>query len=328
MGSLGVVLGGLLFYWALRGVDPAEVKRILRNLNPGLVVAAWFSYLASLGVRIVRWQFLLRGIAPRATLSAIGETLVAGYAVNNVLPARLGEIFRADYARRRLGIGRSSALGSIVVERLLDGIVVVGLLWFGLAWRGFGAAPAVTGPQESTAASGAAASAGALRSIAITATVLIGIAALGLLLLFRGGRWHRRLPAAVSGRIERLIEGLASWREGPKTAIVGAALGVWLCESLALWLMFRALGVTLSLGELAMLMGAATLSTLVPTAPAYLGSYQFVFVTAMGIFGLPESGGIVAATSIQVVCYGTVTVVGLLILVVRASISVREVGRR
>ncbi len=309
LGCLGVGLGAALFYLALRGVDAGEVKRIFRALQPGFIAAAWLSYVASIAVRAIRWRLLLSSIVSACGLSAVTETLVAGYAVNNLLPARLGELFRADYAKRRLQISRASALGSIVVERLLDGVVVAALLWFGLALQGLVRSHS---------------SANALWSIAVTASVLLGVVLVVILLLVRVHSWHRRLPAKLAVRIEQMIDGLASLQRGPTATIGGATCVVWALESLALWLMFRAIGQTLSPGEVCMLMGAATLSTLVPTAPAYLGSYQFVFVTAMRVFGRPESAGIVAATSIQIVFYGTVTVTGLVIMIVRASSSLRK----
>jgi uncharacterized membrane protein YbhN (UPF0104 family) len=55
-----------------------------------------------------------------------------GYAVNNLLPARLGEVFRAALAKSEFGIAGSAALGTIAVERTMDGLVFVLLLSAGL----------------------------------------------------------------------------------------------------------------------------------------------------------------------------------------------------
>ena len=50
-----------------------------------------------------------------------------GYLANNVLPARLGELVRAHYLGRRTGVSRSAILGTIVVERVVDTLVVVAI---------------------------------------------------------------------------------------------------------------------------------------------------------------------------------------------------------
>jgi uncharacterized membrane protein YbhN (UPF0104 family) len=99
--------------------------------------------------------------------------------------------------------------------------------------------------------------------------------------------------------------------------VAALSAGVWLFEIMALYLTFRALDVRLELTQALLIMGAASLSTLVPTAPGYLGSYQLVFVLAMGVFGQPAVAGVAAATTIQVFLFGTVTIAGLGLLIHR-----------
>ena len=59
---------------------------------------------------------------------------MTGFAANYILPGRVGELFRADYARRVFNMSRFTALGTIVVERVCDGVVLVCALWIGFAW--------------------------------------------------------------------------------------------------------------------------------------------------------------------------------------------------
>ena len=51
-----------------------------------------------------------------------------------MLPGRVGELFRADYARRVFNMSRFTALGTIVVKRVCDGVLLVCMLWSSLAW--------------------------------------------------------------------------------------------------------------------------------------------------------------------------------------------------
>ena len=90
-------------------------------------------YLAGIGVRCLRWGVLLRATGSVKWRHA-AEALVAGFAANYVLPGRVGELFRADYARPRLRLSRFTALGTIVVERVCDGVVLVFALSIGFAW--------------------------------------------------------------------------------------------------------------------------------------------------------------------------------------------------
>ena len=78
--------------------------------------------------------------------------------------------------------------------------------------------------------------------------------------------------------------------------------------------MVRSFGVSLSPPESLMLLGLASLSTLVPTAPGYVGTYQLVFAHVFHMFGYQQATGIIAATAVQIFCFGTVTILGGIVL--------------
>jgi uncharacterized membrane protein YbhN (UPF0104 family) len=65
-----------------------------------------------------------------------------------------------------------------------------------------------------------------------------------------------------------------------------------------------------------------SLSTLIPTAPGFLGTFQFVFAQVFALFGYPASIGVVVATTMQVFCFGGVTVLGVFVLLSRSGLSV------
>ena len=309
MALAGIAFGAALFYFALRDADIDEVKRSFGKIALQWVAMAWLVYAASMALRVLRWRLLLREVVPVLSLAAVAEILLVGYAVNNVLPARLGELFRADYAKRRLGISRAGALGSIIAERLLDGLMIISLLWLGLVLL------------RSQSDGGEADS---LQTVALSASVFIAVVIALVLLLGVFGERLERLPIWLRTRVGHLIEGIAALRRGPSLVIVTLTVLIWISEAGALWLVCRATGLWLAGGQTAALMGAASLSTLIPTAPAYLGSYQYVFVIAMRAFGRPESAGIVAATVIQAVFYGSVTLAGLSLLIYRAVSPLRN----
>ena len=97
------------------------------------LIAGVAVYLAAIGLRCLRWGILLRATGSVKWRHA-AEALVTGFAANYVLPGRVGELFRADYARRVFNMSRFTALGTIVVERVCDGVVLVCALWIGFAW--------------------------------------------------------------------------------------------------------------------------------------------------------------------------------------------------
>ena len=302
MAALGFSIGGAFLWLALRKVDIAEVRSVARDLDSAIMVSAGLLYWIAVTLRSLRWQILLKEISPAPFVSVM-ETLIVGYAVNNVLPARLGEVVRAAYAKRRLRIGRARVFGSIVVERILDlgailGCLVVGLLMFRVIDEA-GRLPT-------------------FELIALNAGAVIGVALLGVFAFRSGNLGIVKLPKPALIVFEDFRRGLATLNRNSALLAVVLTITVWCFETAAVAQSFRAFGAHLDVSHALLLMGAASLSTLVPTAPGYLGTYQLVFVIAMTTFGFSSSVGIVSSTAIQIVLFGSVTVAGVLILGVRS----------
>src|SRR4029078_8341536 len=95
----------------------ARTGDILRGADLRWVAFAAVLAMTDLSFRGLRWQRLLRPIARVRSPSMLGSLLV-GYAANNVLPARLGELVRSHYLGDREGVRRAAALGAVVVERV------------------------------------------------------------------------------------------------------------------------------------------------------------------------------------------------------------------
>ncbi len=302
MAVLGLVVGAGFLWLALRKVDIAELRATIATLDISLMVCATALYWLALSLRVVRWQLLLRELGS-APLPTVAETLVVGYAVNNVLPARLGEVARAAYAKRRLGIGRARVFGSIVIERVLDLLAILACLGGGLLVLYY-ADHAVRQPT--------------FELVALNAGAIIGVAVLALAVLRAGNLGRLRIPPQILKLCHEFCAGIASFnRRSALLAVLLSAI-IWSFEVAALAQTFHALAVHLELGQAMLLMGIASLSTLVPTAPGYLGTYQLVFAIAMRAFALPEASGIVAAGAVQACLFGSVTVAGAAILALRS----------
>ena len=78
------------------------------------------------GARGARWRALLAPIAPLPYRRVLGYTYI-GYLANNVLPARLGELYRSHALGEGEGVSRTTVLGTVVVERVVDTIMVVAI---------------------------------------------------------------------------------------------------------------------------------------------------------------------------------------------------------
>ena len=81
--------------------------------------------------RTMRWQIILRSVAA-IPYRVVANALLVGYGLNTIMPARLGELFRAEFFKRSFGLSRVWPLTSIVIERLCDGLTVVACFGFWL----------------------------------------------------------------------------------------------------------------------------------------------------------------------------------------------------
>ena len=280
---LGTALGIGFLWLALRGQDLQEVFDVWARSDGSWLLVGTTIYATSLVVRVARWYCLLVVVVP-ARPQVVGEVLLVGTAMNNVLPARLGELIRADYGKRRLGATRSALLATIVVERLADLAAIVAALLCGMVvlepllhdvgrpWRIINFA-AVLG--------------GCLFAVALTAVVLLP----------RAENISPLLPGFVRRRLDDLISALQSLGEVRTTPFIALTLGVWSLEAAALACILHASRIDFHIFELLLVLGLANLGTLVPTAPAYLGSYQFSYAIAFSALGWSSAHGIAVATT-------------------------------
>lgn len=115
----------IFLYLAFKGVDFNQVLSILSNLSFVWFILFVLSFFTSHIFRALRWKVILKSTKPDASiLNLLGATMI-GYGVNSVIP-RLGEFYRGFFAGKWENISRSVVLGTIIVERIID-IIVLGI---------------------------------------------------------------------------------------------------------------------------------------------------------------------------------------------------------
>ena len=122
--GIGIAISVASLGYVLSGVDLAQTADILRTAVPVWIVVSVGLQATDVLLRAARWQQLVAPIQWVRYRPMLAYLLV-GYLANNILPARLGELVRSHYLGDREGISRASALGTVVVERIVDTAVVV-----------------------------------------------------------------------------------------------------------------------------------------------------------------------------------------------------------
>src|SRR4051794_34008171 len=276
-GIVGIAISVVALVLVLRSVDIGRTADVLRQADLRWVAFGAVMSTADLAFRGLRWQRLIQPIAAVRFPPMFGYLLI-GYAANNILPARLGELVRSHYLGDREGVSRAAALGTVVVERVVDLVAVVAIASAALLVL------SVRGVVASAVYIGA------------------GVAGLFLVVLALGIVAHRlpgadRIAAVVDGwprvrELARSLQGGLAVAARPRTLVEAllASAVAWTCSILALAAMGQALGLQLSMGQAALVTSGIALASAIPAAPSNIGTFEAAAVATGTTIGLsPES---------------------------------------
>jgi hypothetical protein len=253
--------GGALALF-LAQAHPDRLWRSLAALPPGAAGAAVAAGLGGVALCAVRWRWLLAAGGVEATTPKVFAALTAGAALNNIVPARGGDALRVESLRQQTGASRLAVAGTLVAERLLDGIVLSLLLVIGALLAGMHG------------------------SFLLVGAALAGLATLGAVVA-------PRLPA-LRGRFHSLRDGLAVFRT-PRAAAVafGVSAAIWLADVVMYGALAHGFGLRAGLGTIILIVGAGNLALAIPATAAGLGSFELV--TLAGAHGIGAGGEALAA---------------------------------
>ena len=121
---LPLILMLVFLYFAFNNIDIAEVFSIIQNISFLWLFVYILVWLLSHMVRAYRWKVIIRSVKKNTSLLNLFGSIMVGYGVNCVVP-RLGELYRGLFLGKWENISRSSMVGTIVIERVID-IVILG----------------------------------------------------------------------------------------------------------------------------------------------------------------------------------------------------------
>lgn len=304
---VGTGISLVFLYVAFRGQDFGDIRDALGEVNLAWTVPALVLYFVGVWVRAIRWAILMRPLA-RVTARQLFPIVVVGYMANNVLPLRAGELVRSVVLRQRLGIRKSSALATIAIERIFDGVTMLTFMLVATAFVSFTSQ---------------------LENLAVIAFVLFAVLLVGLVVLTFGGSLVDRMLQAVLGpmpdqlaeRVERMansfLHGLGVLQKRRDLALVAAlSFAAWSFEASMYWVLAIGFGGSLreSLGvaETLLTTGVANMATLIPSSPGYVGQFEYgVKLVLNGALGIPVGSALAYAILLHALLYFPVTIWGI-----------------
>ncbi len=309
--ALGLAVSLSFLFLLSRQVDFLRAAESLRTTDYVILLAALPAYFGAVWFRTLRWQQLLIPVA-RLPAPGLFVQVVIGYMANDVLPLRVGEVVRAYLLGRRHSLAKVAVLGTIAIERLTDGLILLA----------FAGAVAFALPLEGWMQ-------WVIRTMAV-AFVGGGLAMLALLFTWRRvaqALFPESAASEVEGRsggsaramLHRVVEGFLGGAESlrrPRPICLAGFHGTvaWLFEAGVFYAVALAMGVTIPFSVLLLSMALANLSTALPSSQAGIGPFEYFAAQTLVIFGTDSSVAATYALLVHAVLILPVTLLGFAFL--------------
>ena len=306
--SFAVALAILWFVVRRLQIDPAALWAQVRQASPLLLGAAFVIWYGEFFVRGWRWGRMLDAAGMNAAhgchlpaTPGLAQIVLLGYFANCIVPAKLGDAYRAYLINRDANVSLSAGFGTILAERLVDAMMLVAVLTGAVIVVFRGSLPAEARPAL-------------LLGGVLVVCGISGLAALWLtrnsvlrLLPDRARGVYSRLQGAVFGALRRPL------------LVTGIGLLLWCGDGLRVWLVAHALDANISPAVAILVATMAALLTVIPFTPAGLGVVELgVGSVLVGVLGLdPVVAGSILLLD-RVVAYWSLLVIGLALYVWRA----------
>lgn len=303
---VGLAISIAAIAWAVRGVEWNAVGLALREADWALLALVFvLAPVINVGMRAIRWKVLLQP-AGDPPLSSCASASAIGLMANNVLPARIGEFVRAYALGRREAIPTGTAFGSLFVERLLDGLTLVGTIYV-LTWiHEFPAWVATT--------------------VRVAFYFFTGFFVFQLWLAFHprgfvravqwtsgrifGGRFHE----AIERILVTFVDAFALFRYPGLLALsLVLAVAQWSLISVTYGIGLAAFGLLDQAGWTGAFFtdSVTSIGVAVPSSPGFVGTFQALIVKSLEVFDIDRSAAFTYSVGFHAANYLSVTLVGM-----------------
>ena len=294
-------------------VDFPAAWAALKAFDWPYLVLALLSLGAGYVFRILRWTVMLRATGADTTIGSSAAAFLGSIALNNVLPLRIGDVVRVLVFPAAIGISRSVAAASVLLERVIDLITLVICLAAGTAAVGIVALPAWLERGALVIS---------ICALAALIVIVLFSRKLAFFIKLRGARADRSgIVAKVIEASFDILTGLARMSRATTLVLVLvlSMLG-WAGETGLYGFMLTGLGISGGAAVALVVMAVATLSTLVPSSPGYVGTFHLAALLAVDLLGGTQAQAASFALLVHLVLWGSTTVAGGIAMLVRPDL--------
>ncbi|NQU83854.1 MAG: flippase-like domain-containing protein [Parcubacteria group bacterium] len=305
----GIIISVVSLVIVFRKVDIYLFWDILKEIKLIPFVLMMVLYLFGFLVRGIRWRIVLRPIK-NISWKRTTAFITIGYMANNILPARLGEFVRAFVTGKKEGISKVAVFGSMVVERVFDGLILLGIFSATALLANFS-------PEY----------AGIIKKVGITGGIIFATALICILFARLKRSWVEEpvkkltsfFPLKIKNKVDEVVKNLIDSTfflklDRSLLFFLFLSVGVWVSEGLMFLVALYALNLPISLVVAFFAVSFTSLGLAVPSAPAYVGLFQGLVLMVFSFFGLDSNSALAYSVINNIVMVVPTTILGLIFL--------------
>lgn len=293
------ILAGLVFISI--SVNRMDWRLVYRELA-AVKLYPWFFigiaiYICGHFVRGYRTKMLVSRDASLALITS-SSIVIAGYAANNIIPARVGELARAGMLSERTGIPLAQSLAVVFIERILDGMTILILCALAVFMTGSGMHSLAT----------------LLPFVVCTGLTCIFLATIAphRVIAFVSKTAHILTPArhdTILRQAAAAVNGTA-WLKEPKNVLLisVASLLIWLCDTGLFLSILNVFSISITLWNVLLIMTVANLGVFLITSPGYaspghIGPFHTLVMQGLVLLGCGQATAFAYAITLHCAIY-------------------------
>lgn len=313
---LSILISVLFLVIIFYKIDFSQMKSTFLCFNFSNIYIIISIYLGALVLRVIRWHYLLLA-DKKNDFYNLGRLWVLGNFLNVFLPARAGDVWRAYSLGCTNKDSKMKMFGSIMLERILDGISVCAILY--LAVITFYNTPLV-------------------KHLANLSMLVFGGALLFCYLIVKFEKidlisnllikFIKKFPAFISEKLitltEKILMHLKSFIEGFLVLknlkytlwVIFYSIIIWGLECIMTYFIIISFSLNVPMSSAFFILSFIALSSMIPSSSVYIGPYQYAYILALSLYHIPKSEALAVAFGHQCILISILIIFSGLVLLI------------
>ena len=303
---IGIIISLIFIGLIVWNLDVKQLINTFKVFDYKALLAFVPLYILGLYIRGFRWKYLLCEDSKLSVKEAF-FAFTTGNTINSYLPARAGDFWRACHVGNKLNESKMKLLGSIILERIIDGISVLLILLFAV----------IMYCKQSWI----------LNITYISAALFVG-SLIFFFIIFKCNKtdWFfeklgniktftnfKPIFEKTANLINKFIEGFQSLNN-PKCFFMAffTSCIAWATECVLTYILISGFGNHYGFSIALFVISFIALSTIIPSSSVFVGPYQYAYILALGIYHIDKANALGIAFIHQITIMVIITVISVL----------------